>query len=218
VDTISIAENGMPLADFKPARVGSNEAECVVLLQPLRRPAHFLGQGIRARASTGFIESLENMARVDFLRGSARASSDKNFSYAKLVNSPPCRRQYLGNTLLERMEDANAAEAKRVEKALERLAKEVERLKTLMELQAIRAAGIGNATTRPLDLGTVTESLRNASRQLNMPPEDIVAESVFNWVNEHPEAESVKLLAAFGFSTQQASALWRELHQVEAWQ
>jgi hypothetical protein len=60
--------------------------------------------------------------------------------------------------------------------------------------------------------GSPAKALHLAAQYLEMSPEEIVAESVFAWIQERPQAASVKLLTAFGFTTEAARAVWCELH------
>jgi len=59
--------------------------------------------------------------------------------------------------------------------------------------------------------GSRGKALRLAAQYLEMSPEDIVAESVVAWIKDRPQAASVKLLMAFGFSIEAARAAWCEL-------
>jgi len=65
------------------------------------------------------------------------------------------------------------------------------------------------------DSAAKAKALRLTAQYLKMPPEDIVAESIVAWIEECPQAASVKLLTAFGFTIEAARAAWCELHLIE---
>ena len=60
--------------------------------------------------------------------------------------------------------------------------------------------------------GSLAKALRLTSQYLEIPPDDIVAESVVAWIEDRPQAASVRILTAFGFTPEAARAAWNELH------